>query len=427
VPDARLGELVDLERLDRAQKAFADATELGAITVDNLGAPVIAAAHFSEFCKRMRADPVTSKLCRLCDAHGSCQAAINQRPYIYRCHAGLLDLSVALVVNGWYIGAILCGQALLVNRQGEPPPLVVQSTHWKADPHLREFYDAIPRITISKARGVADALYELSREATDGAIAHPHRRTTLLPIAPHPAAPVAPVAPSATEEAVRVTIDAVMSADLPGAIDAVTRALDAIWEAPLAQDRMMAIQHLHESLLDVAKDVRPERVARCRRASLTGRQHLLLDRWEAQVGTEALLDAIVTALEDNGGASDLTRLRNEVNRDLTVDLDFVQAADWLGMSPSHLSRTFRLATGMTFSAYKTDRRVKRAMLLLDRTAMPISEIAALVGFARPGYFARIFRARTGITPHEWRRQRPGTTPARGTTRATRPAPARPPR
>ncbi|MCL2315537.1 MAG: PocR ligand-binding domain-containing protein [Actinomycetia bacterium] len=417
---ALLGQFIDLERVDPLQRAFADATELGAITVDNVGAPVVAAAHFSEFCKRMRANPATNRLCRLCDAHGSMQAAINQRAYVYRCHAGLVDISVALVVNGWYLGAILCGQALLSTRTGEPPPLIAEDTHWKANPTLRSLYDDIPRVSLSKVRGVADALFELSRDIAGTTPGRINQRPTVVPLAPPPAAVPEPEPDGQTRE----TIDAAVSMDLVGAIDAATGVLDRIWRAPLAQDRLAALRRFHEQLLGILGDVDSARSAR--RAEVALPQRLATDRWQAQLATESLLDAIVTALDHQGAAPWHVRLRNAVVRDVASNLDLGQAAASVGMSPSHLSRSFRRETGMTFADFKTAERLRRAQLLLSHTDTPIGDVAAMVGVAHPGYFTRLFRAHTGLTPGEWRRNSLTPDPSRAAARDRRPTPACPP-
>ena len=105
--------LVDLDQLQRLQDQFSEATDLAIIAVDYRGTPVTEAHGFTPFCQLMRMDPARRKLCYSCDAHGGLQAAIEGRPHIYRCHAGLVDFSVPITVGNQYVGAILCGQVQL--------------------------------------------------------------------------------------------------------------------------------------------------------------------------------------------------------------------------------------------------------------------------------------------------------------------------
>jgi transcriptional regulator GlxA family with amidase domain len=49
-----------------------------------------------------------------------------------------------------------------------------------------------------------------------------------------------------------------------------------------------------------------------------------------------------------------------------------------------------------------DRRLERARLLLDKTSMPITEIAFETGFENPGHFSKMFKSRYGISPKQAR-------------------------
>ena len=409
---SRLDEFVDIEQLQRAQQAFSDATGLGAITVDNQGNPIVPASNFSDFCKRMRSIPAMNKLCQLCDAHGTCQAAVNGRPYIYRCYAGLLDLSVPLVANGLYVGGILCGQVLLTGRTPAPPSLVVPNSRWRADPNLRELYDAIPRVSVRKVQGAAEALFDLSREVTDGGAARP----VVVSLAP-----ATPVPRRSRDTRSQAILDAALRADLPSAIDAVTELLDDIWATRSTQERMLAVQGLQRGLIELVTQVCPDEVPRCQEISIDWCQHLPVDRLPAQLATESLVDVVVTAVEHSSQAKpDMRGVLNALARDPSVDIDLEQAAESLAMSSSQFSRSFKRATGLTFASYKVDRRVRRAKLLLAASELPISDIATATGFARAGYFARVFHSVTGQTPHEWRRGAAGVAPAANAAGASSP-------
>lgn len=67
-------------------------------------------------------------------------------------------------------------------------------------------------------------------------------------------------------------------------------------------------------------------------------------------------------------------------------------------------RRFRAATGYSPAAYVKLVRVEEAKQLLERTAMPVDDVAAEVGYADPAHFRRTFRAETGITPADYRRR-----------------------
>jgi AraC family transcriptional regulator len=72
------------------------------------------------------------------------------------------------------------------------------------------------------------------------------------------------------------------------------------------------------------------------------------------------------------------------------------------ISPRHLMRGFKAATGTTIHAYIAKVRLERAKALLDTATIPLKEISAEVGFANPSHFAAEFRRRIGCSPSEYR-------------------------
>ncbi len=73
-------------------------------------------------------------------------------------------------------------------------------------------------------------------------------------------------------------------------------------------------------------------------------------------------------------------------------------------SPEHLSRTFRKELGCTPTEYVNNLRLTYAANLLSHTDQPIIEIGNEVGLDNLSYFYRIFKARYGTTPAQFRTQ-----------------------
>jgi AraC-like DNA-binding protein len=55
--------------------------------------------------------------------------------------------------------------------------------------------------------------------------------------------------------------------------------------------------------------------------------------------------------------------------------------------------------------YLLDYRIGKSLELLRQSEYDVTQIAGLVGFSNPGYFARIFRRKMGCTPLEYRKSR----------------------
>lgn len=77
-------------------------------------------------------------------------------------------------------------------------------------------------------------------------------------------------------------------------------------------------------------------------------------------------------------------------------------ADLVGMSPSSFSRFFRQHTNRTFSTYLVDMRLGQAARELVDTTQNVSEICYACGFNNLSNFNRLFKAKRGMSPREFR-------------------------
>lgn len=73
----------------------------------------------------------------------------------------------------------------------------------------------------------------------------------------------------------------------------------------------------------------------------------------------------------------------------------------LGYSYEHLARLFKKQVGMSPLGYLHHRKIEEAKELLEEKGAEISQIAFRLGFNDPGYFARLFRKNTGLSPSAW--------------------------
>src|SRR5262245_12235435 len=77
-------------------------------------------------------------------------------------------------------------------------------------------------------------------------------------------------------------------------------------------------------------------------------------------------------------------------------------ADNLGTDPAYLARAFRRQVGCTMSQYRRRIWVREAAHLLASTDLPLSQVAATVGFADQSHLCRVFKAELGQTPQNYR-------------------------
>jgi AraC-like DNA-binding protein len=100
----------------------------------------------------------------------------------------------------------------------------------------------------------------------------------------------------------------------------------------------------------------------------------------------------------------LRRVRDRIDRDYAQPLDVEALARGVHMSAGHLSREFRLAYGESPYSYLMTRRIERAMALLRRGDLTVTEVCFAVGCSSLGTFSTRFTELVGMAPSVYRRE-----------------------
>ncbi|GAA4566599.1 helix-turn-helix transcriptional regulator [Micromonospora coerulea] len=98
----------------------------------------------------------------------------------------------------------------------------------------------------------------------------------------------------------------------------------------------------------------------------------------------------------------LRRVRDRIDREYAQPLDVEALARGVNMSAGHLSRQFRLAYGESPYAYLMTRRIERAMALLRRGDLSVTDVCFAVGCASLGTFSTRFTELVGVPPSTYR-------------------------
>jgi AraC-like DNA-binding protein len=99
----------------------------------------------------------------------------------------------------------------------------------------------------------------------------------------------------------------------------------------------------------------------------------------------------------------LRRVRDRIDREYAHPLDVEALARDAHLSAGHLSREFRLAYGESPYAYLMTRRIERAMALLRRGDLSVTEVCFAVGCSSLGTFSTRFTELVGVPPSIYRR------------------------
>ena len=105
----------------------------------------------------------------------------------------------------------------------------------------------------------------------------------------------------------------------------------------------------------------------------------------------------------------LRRVRDRIDREYAQPLDVDALARGVHMSAGHLSRQFRLAFGESPYSYLMTRRIERAMALLRRGDLSVTEVCFAVGCSSLGTFSTRFSELVGVPPSAYRRRAAGAT------------------
>ncbi|MFD1858621.1 AraC family transcriptional regulator [Aeromicrobium camelliae] len=98
----------------------------------------------------------------------------------------------------------------------------------------------------------------------------------------------------------------------------------------------------------------------------------------------------------------LRRVRDRIDREYAQPLDVESLARGVHMSAGHLSRRFKIAYGESPYSYLMTRRIERAMVLLRRGDLSVTDICFTVGYGSLGTFSTRFTELVGMSPSAYR-------------------------
>ncbi|PAV98719.1 hypothetical protein CJD50_04460 [Hafnia paralvei] len=145
------------ELINKIAQDFAQATGLTVVVVNIHGEEISELFNFTPFCQLMRQDPVNHLRCRMSDRCGGFEASKSNEPCIYRCHTGLTDFSIPLVIAGHLVGFVLCGQVRLHSDVYLIDILNVDN-QWQQDQALMDEFHNVPMMDFSRVIASADLL-----------------------------------------------------------------------------------------------------------------------------------------------------------------------------------------------------------------------------------------------------------------------------
>jgi ligand-binding sensor protein len=141
----KLTDFMDMAHLQKIQDAFSDATGLAAIAVDADGNYITKGSNFTDFCmKHTRGCSEGAKRCQRCDATGQ---------GTYECHAGLMDFSMDIILNGEKLGKMIGGQVLPMAPNEEKFTSIAQELGIDPEAYIR----AVKKVPVRSEKSIRAA------------------------------------------------------------------------------------------------------------------------------------------------------------------------------------------------------------------------------------------------------------------------------
>ena len=121
-------------------------------------------------------------------------------------------------------------------------------------------------------------------------------------------------------------------------------------------------------------------------------------------GAHTLASSSFAKIEVSSDSRRVQKVKNYIEQNYKKEIRLTTLADIAGMSPSAFSRFFKLHTGRNLSEYIIDQRLGYASRMLVDSTNSVAEISYACGFNNLSNFNRIFKARKGMAPSEFRDQ-----------------------
>ena len=153
-----LRDIVTEEFQHEIQESFAYATGFGVVFIDRDGNHIGKGSNFTKFCSYINEKEEGAYYCALSNRNAISIALRTEKPCIYVCHAGLINIEIPLIYKDYYVGAITAGQVLCSEMEYYPKDSIGSSTNWYENPKLAEYYKRIPILTAHQIEATTTAL-----------------------------------------------------------------------------------------------------------------------------------------------------------------------------------------------------------------------------------------------------------------------------
>lgn len=160
----RLGDLLEIDKLQTLQDNFSQAMGIALVIIDEGGVPVTQPSGFSSFCVVSRQDPKQANMCFQCDNAGGRAAMSANKPVIYRCYCDYVEFAVPIIVHGKYLGAFISGQVKVEpEKEANIKHILGVDNSWRSNQELVQLHKNVNIVAYDRFEAAAYSLLHITQ------------------------------------------------------------------------------------------------------------------------------------------------------------------------------------------------------------------------------------------------------------------------
>jgi len=407
---------LDPKYLEEILASFSMATGLHIEAVNRKGEmlAILGNKSRSDFCQFIRSHSKGEKKCLDSYKEATLEAAKWNEPYFFRCHAGLVIWAVPIIVDNVFLGSIICGQVLL----WKPDDFFLQQLKKSNSKNLdfdtlQQKVKNLPISSPEQSQAAADMLFVVVNHLVKRNI-HTMEEENAYHL---------------ERLQIKADLENRKKKNITEFTDYGTylknerRFLSYIRLGDKTRAESTLKNLLTDLLTKTAGDKATIKIRVLELASLSSRAAVeggadaeqvmvKLQDFNNEINSIERIEEFffkvhkvigefldgIFKLADKKHLSLVNNARNFIMENYHKPLTLKATADHLFISPSHLSRLFRLELDCTFNDYLTRVRVEKAVELMKKPEFSVEQVSKAIGFKSQSYFAEVFRKYIGVTP-----------------------------
>ena len=154
----KLNDIISEDFQLEIQNSFSVATGFGVVFTDAQGNHVGSQNTLCKFCAKINQSEIGSYYCSCTNKKAISIALETQKPSIYICHAGLVNIEIPIIYKGECVGAITAGNILCLEPNEYPQDKSPDSINWLEDEELTSYYKEIRVATTEQINATTSTL-----------------------------------------------------------------------------------------------------------------------------------------------------------------------------------------------------------------------------------------------------------------------------